>query len=89
MKGNEGTYLNPEGNWRDNYSIVNTENKDDGTTIYTLDPNAGIYFNRVEGTPEGLEVSPDGTIVRTGNLGTDNNPFPDLDTWPYWLGAGL
>jgi hypothetical protein len=89
MKGNEGTYLNPGGNWRDNYSIVNTENKDDGTTIYTLDPNAGMYFNRVEGTPEGLQVSPDGTIIRTGNLNTDNDPFPRAASWPYAIAAGL
>ena len=89
IKGNEGTYLNPEGNWRDNYSIVNTENKDDGTTIYTLDPNAGMYFNRVEGTPEGLQVSPDGTITRTGNLNTDNDPFPKPSNWPYAAAVGL
>ena len=89
IKGNEGTYLNPEGNWRDNYSIANTENKDDGTTIYTLDPNAGIYFNRVEGTPEGLQVSPDGTITRTGDFNTNNDPFPRAASWPYAIAAGL
>lgn len=87
IKGNEGTYLNPEGNWRDNYSIVNTENKDDGTTIYTLDPNAGMYFNRVESTPDNLQVSPEGKITRVGDSYVDE--FPKPSNWPFAVAAGL
>jgi len=48
-----------------------------------------MYFNRVDGTPEGLQVSPDGTITRTGNLNTDNDPFPRAASWPYAIAAGL
>ena len=91
MKDNEGTYLTPEENWRDNYTLVNTETKDDGTTIYTLAPNAGMHFNRVEGTPKDLKVNPDGTIERVVDttVDTDNDPFPKAAEWPYLVGAGI
>lgn len=88
MKGNEGTYLTPEGNWRDYYSIVNTTDDGKGTKIYTLDPNAGIVFNRANGLPQGVELNPDGTY-KGAPLNTENDPFPKAANWPYLVGLGL
>lgn len=88
MKGNEGTYLTPEGNWRDYYSIVNTTDDGKGTKIYTLDPNAGIVFNRANGLPQGVELNPDGTY-KGAPLNTENDPFPKAANWPYLAGIGL
>ena len=88
VKGNEGTYLTPEGNWQDYYTdSVTNDNK--GTILHTLTPRGGIAFTRVNGTPEDIEVKPDGTYTIKGKGGEDENPFPKPSNWPFGLAAAL
>jgi hypothetical protein len=41
----------------------------------------------VNGTPEDIEVKPDGTYVAKGT--GENDPFPRAASWPYAIAAGL
>jgi hypothetical protein len=41
----------------------------------------------VNGTPEDIEVKPDGTYVAKGT--GENDPFPRAASWPYAVAAGL
>ena len=89
IKGNEGTYLSPEGDWQDYYTDTVTDDGK-GTILHTLDPKGGISFDRMTSLPEGVKQNEDGTYSSTGsNTGTDNDPFPKPAEWPYLAGIGL
>ena len=64
-----------------------TTRLEDGTIVHKLSYQDPLNFARATGTPDDVEVKPDGTYVVKGS--GENDPFPRAASWPYAIAAGL